>query len=114
MRAGAAFGARRLKHNLASTQGVRILFFVQHPLPGVVVRWHETRTSLSNSAACARAAALLSNRGSRFQPTRSEWEDGIEGPSPVTECRAVDARSIIARKRHPTFLQPVDQPLPGL
>ena len=43
----------------------------------------------------------LSNRGSRFQPTRSEWDDGIDGPSPVTECRAVDARSIISRNTSP-------------
>lgn len=43
----------------------------------------------------------LSNHGSRFQPTRVEWEDGISGPTPVTECRAVEARSIISRNNSP-------------
>ena len=43
----------------------------------------------------------LSNRSSRYQPTRVEWDDGVDGPSPVTECRAVDARSIIARNNSP-------------
>ncbi|MEE4143622.1 MAG: PA0069 family radical SAM protein [Halieaceae bacterium] len=43
----------------------------------------------------------LSNRGSRYQPTRIDWDDGVEGPTPVTECRAVDARSIISRNRSP-------------
>lgn len=43
----------------------------------------------------------LSNRGSRFQPTQVEWEDGIDGPSPVTECRGVEARSIISRNNSP-------------
>jgi len=37
----------------------------------------------------------------RFQPLRVEWDDGLEGPSPVTECRPVRARSIIARNRSP-------------
>jgi len=43
----------------------------------------------------------MSNRGSRYQPTQVEWEDGISGPSPVTECRAVEARSIISRNNSP-------------
>ncbi len=43
----------------------------------------------------------LSNKGSRFQPTSVDWEDGISGPSPVTECRAVTARSIISRNQSP-------------
>jgi DNA repair photolyase len=43
----------------------------------------------------------LSNRGSRYQPTQVDWDDGIEGPTPVTECRAVDARSIISRNTSP-------------
>jgi DNA repair photolyase len=43
----------------------------------------------------------LSNRDSRYQPTRVDWDDGVEGPTPVTECRAVDARSIISRNRSP-------------
>jgi len=43
----------------------------------------------------------LSNRGSRFQPLQAEWDDGLEGPSPLTECRAVQARSIISRNNSP-------------
>jgi DNA repair photolyase len=43
----------------------------------------------------------LSNQGSRYQPTRVEWDDGISGPTPVTECRAVEARSIISRNNSP-------------
>ncbi|MDH5173526.1 MAG: PA0069 family radical SAM protein [Gammaproteobacteria bacterium] len=43
----------------------------------------------------------LSNAGSRYQPTRVEWDDGVLGPTPVTECRPVDARSIISRNTSP-------------
>jgi DNA repair photolyase len=43
----------------------------------------------------------LSNQGSRFQPHRVEWDDGMLGPSPVTECRPVEARSIISRNNSP-------------
>lgn len=43
----------------------------------------------------------LSNRGSRFQPLQTVWEDGLDGPSPVTECRPVDARSIISSNTSP-------------
>ena len=43
----------------------------------------------------------LSNRDCRYQPTRVEWDDGIFGPSPVTECRAVSAREIISRNSSP-------------
>jgi DNA repair photolyase len=43
----------------------------------------------------------LSNQGSRYQPTRVDWEDGVEGPTPVTECRPVDASSIISRNNSP-------------
>jgi DNA repair photolyase len=43
----------------------------------------------------------LSNGGSRFQRNTVEWDDGICGPSPVTECRAVEARSIISRNNSP-------------
>lgn len=49
----------------------------------------------------------LSNPDSRFQPTRVEWDDGIEGPTPVSECRAVQARSIISRNSSPDI--PFDQ-----
>lgn len=44
---------------------------------------------------------VLSNRGARFQPRHVEWDDGITGASPVTECRAVNARSIISRNQSP-------------
>jgi DNA repair photolyase len=43
----------------------------------------------------------LSNAGSRFAPTTVEWDDGVCGPSPVTECREVLASSIIARNNSP-------------
>ena len=43
----------------------------------------------------------LSNKTGRFQPLHSEWDDGICGPSPVTECRRVDARTIISRNHSP-------------
>lgn len=43
----------------------------------------------------------ISNAGSRFQPNAVAWDDGIEGPTPVTECRATTARSIIARNTSP-------------
>tara|TARA_R110001599_G_scaffold353231_1_gene590945 strand:+ start:18011 stop:19114 length:1104 start_codon:yes stop_codon:yes gene_type:complete len=49
----------------------------------------------------------LSNQGSRYQPTRVEWDDGISGATPVTECRAVEARSIISRNSSPDI--PFDQ-----
>lgn len=38
---------------------------------------------------------------------RVEWDDGIDGPTPVTECRAVTARTIIARNTSPDI--PFDQ-----
>ncbi len=47
------------------------------------------------------------NPHNRFQPQRVEWDDGIDGPTPVTECRPVMARSIIARNRSPDI--PFDQ-----
>jgi DNA repair photolyase len=43
----------------------------------------------------------LNNPDNRYQPTSVEWDDGIEGPTPVTECRAVTARSIISRNSSP-------------
>lgn len=43
----------------------------------------------------------LSNHDSRFNPTRVEWDDGICGPTPVTECRPVNASSIISRNNSP-------------
>ncbi|GHD20126.1 radical SAM protein [Halioglobus japonicus] len=51
--------------------------------------------------------SVLSGRGTasnhppRFQRLTTLWEDGIEGPSPVTECRAVQASSIISRNTSP-------------
>lgn len=41
------------------------------------------------------------NPHNRYQPLRVEWDDGIEGPTPVTECRLISARSIIARNASP-------------
>jgi DNA repair photolyase len=49
----------------------------------------------------------LSNRGSRYQPTSVEWDDGITGASPLTECRPARVRSIIARNSSPDI--PFDQ-----
>jgi DNA repair photolyase len=43
----------------------------------------------------------LNNPDNRYQPTSVEWDDGIEGPTPVTECRAVTARTIISRNNSP-------------
>ncbi|MCB1689078.1 MAG: PA0069 family radical SAM protein [Halioglobus sp.] len=43
----------------------------------------------------------LGNPDNRYQPTRVAWDDGIEGPTPVTECRPVEARSIISRNKSP-------------
>lgn len=43
----------------------------------------------------------ISNPNNRYGPTQVEWDDGIEGPSPVTECREVRARSIISRNNSP-------------
>ncbi len=48
-----------------------------------------------------RGRGALSNRGARFQPSRVEWDDGITGPSPVSECREIRARSIISRNQSP-------------
>jgi DNA repair photolyase len=64
------------------------------------------RINRATTTAGRGTAGLPANR---FQPTRVEWEDGIDGPSPVTECRAVQARSIIARNRSPDV--PFDQSL---
>jgi len=47
------------------------------------------------------------NPGNRYQPTRVCLDDGIDGPSPVTECRPVRARSIISRNTSPDV--PFDQ-----
>ncbi|MAT93159.1 MAG: radical SAM protein [Halioglobus sp.] len=41
------------------------------------------------------------NPHNRFAPLAVQWDDGIEGPSPVTECRPLQARSIIARNHSP-------------
>lgn len=48
-----------------------------------------------------------SNPHNRYQPLRVEWDDGIEGPTPITECRPVTARTIIARNSSPDI--PFDQ-----
>jgi DNA repair photolyase len=51
------------------------------------------------SAVKGRGAA--GNPHNRYQPLSVESEEAGLGPSPVTECRAVQARSIIARNRSP-------------
>ncbi|MCB1679064.1 MAG: PA0069 family radical SAM protein [Halioglobus sp.] len=61
----------------------------------------ENNDLIISQRSARKGRGALSNRGSRFQPTSAAWDDGIEGPSPVTECRAVDARSIISRNRSP-------------
>lgn len=43
----------------------------------------------------------VSSPSNRFAPTHSEWDDDIDGPSPVTECRPVRAKSIISRNNSP-------------
>ena len=48
-----------------------------------------------------KSRGALSNPHNRYQPTRTEWDEGIEGPPPVTECRPVLARSIISRNTSP-------------
>jgi DNA repair photolyase len=65
------------------------------------------RSPLIDQRTASPGRGALSNRSHRYQPTRSEWDDGISGPSPVTECRAVQARTIIARNRSPDI--PFDQ-----
>ena len=45
--------------------------------------------------------AAISNRDSRFSPLTSDFDDSLEGASVVTECRAVQARSIISRNQSP-------------
>lgn len=56
---------------------------------------------ISKQRTVRKGRGALSNRASRFRATHTEWDDGITGPSPVTECRAVNARSIIARNSSP-------------
>ncbi|MEM8562911.1 MAG: PA0069 family radical SAM protein [Pseudomonadota bacterium] len=43
----------------------------------------------------------LSNHRSRYQPTTTSWQDGIEHSSPDTQCRATDVKSIITRNTSP-------------
>jgi DNA repair photolyase len=43
----------------------------------------------------------LSNRDGRFSPLTSEFDDALESASQVTECRAVQAGSIISRNQSP-------------
>jgi DNA repair photolyase len=50
-----------------------------------------------------------SNRESRYSANQVEWDDGIEGPSPVTECVAETAKSIISSNQSPDL--PFDQSL---
>jgi DNA repair photolyase len=57
---------------------------------------HNTRRPLAH-----KGRGAPGNPDNRYQPTRVKWDDGIEGPTPVTECKAVQARSIIARNNSP-------------
>ena len=43
----------------------------------------------------------LSNRDNRFSPLVSEYDEASDGASQVTECRAVQARSIISHNQSP-------------
>ena len=43
----------------------------------------------------------LSNRTGRFNPTHTDWDDGLESPKPNTECRPVQCSSIISRNNSP-------------
>ena len=56
---------------------------------------------ITSQRSLRKGRGALSNRESRFQPLNSELDDGIEGPSPVTECRRVTARSIVSRNNSP-------------
>ena len=56
---------------------------------------------ITSQRSLRKGRGALSNRESRFQPLNSEWDDGIEGPSPVTECRRVTVRSIVSRNNSP-------------
>lgn len=57
------------------------------------------RSTQPGSAPRGRGAA--GNPHNRFQPLRVELDDGVCGPSPVTECRPVTPRSTIARNTSP-------------
>lgn len=46
----------------------------------------------ANRQQARKGRGALSNPDNRFQPIRVEWDDGIDEPSPVTKCRAVQAR----------------------
>ncbi len=63
------------------------------------------RDDISNSkpptASAIKGRGAADNPGNRYQPTHVAWDDGIEGPTPVTECRPLRARSIIARNNSP-------------
>ncbi len=48
----------------------------------------------ANRQEARKGRGALSNPDNRFQRIRVEWDDGIDEPSPVTECRAVKARSL--------------------
>jgi DNA repair photolyase len=60
-----------------------------------------------NKLAALKGRGAQYNPRNRYQSMRVEWDDGITGPTPVTECRPVTARSIIARNSSPDI--PFDQ-----
>ncbi len=57
--------------------------------------------TLIDQRAAIKGRGALSNRSSRFLATHTDWDDGLEGPSAVTECRPVQASSIISRNQSP-------------
>ncbi len=58
-------------------------------------------TVYMSSTHSTKGRGALSNRESRYAPTRVEWDDDVEGPSPVTECTAETVRSVISRNNSP-------------
>jgi DNA repair photolyase len=56
---------------------------------------------IAKQPASHKGRGTSSSPGNRFAPTQVEWDEGIEGPTPVTECRPVRARSIISRNNSP-------------
>jgi DNA repair photolyase len=86
-----------LKQNLVIAQLKPILFI--YTVPGVSMT--NPADIIVNQRTLRKGRGALSNHGSRFQPNTSEWDEGTEAPSAVTECRAVNASSIISRNNSP-------------
>lgn len=56
---------------------------------------------MTRSPPARKGRGAWQNPNNRYHPLQVQWDDGVEGPTPVTECRAVQARTIIARNRSP-------------